>query len=544
MTEIYGIDARTYHHLPPEDQAAVRREYEDKQADQRPVDVNAATDRVLDAPHYERTTALLNELKDISPENAQKILQELERREPDDWLTYINTSALNELRGSSYPERGLRVLADAIALEHAAGRLDNNEAAMLFGMGIAGTEDAQAGGAQLLFAASSSPEMQAFEGAMADFAMDTLATADRNSAAHGEQVMITGVANIITKGLAVDYFGREALATAYADNDPGLAGVQERSAKERENIRNILGDKGSLYADRPNNPDPLAALMRGVAEMYGDVDAGGTNLAVEFVNWAGEHQEHYVENGILGSQTSDPRAEALALLTNNHAEAVFNDLTDGYANNDQYAGDDSRKLGFLLSLTAFNGNNQYGEMVTRSLDSYVDGLVAQVEQDPASQAAQDPLGRLEIVSPALLIAQASPYLRDLASNEARVDGILRVLDVVSTGAGFIPVAKMPAGVVKFLTETYGNVNGLTNDQIKEGLRGYLTNAFSGTREEREKALKDIVAIVQGQIETRYGDTPVVAGAMTRRLEDNLYEMLVAISHNKVGDFLNTLNLEG
>lgn len=543
MSEIYGVDARTYSHLPPEDQAAIRREYEDSQADQRPVDANAATDRIMDAPHYERTTALLEELEHISPENAQRILQELERRDPDGWLDNIDTSALNELRGTGYPARGLRVLADAIALEHAAGRLDESGIARLFGAGIAGTEDSQAGGAQLLFSASSSPEMQAFERAVAGFAMDTLAGADRNSAAHGEQVMTTGVANIIVKGLGVDYYGREALAMAYADSDPGLDGVQERSAQERENIRTILGDKGSLYGDRPNNPDPLAVLIRGVAEMYGDVDAGGTHLAVELVNWAGGHQDFFVEDGVLGSRTSDPRAEALALLTVNHAQDIFADLTDGYANSSQYAGDDSRKLGFLLSMTAFNADNQYGAMVTRALDNYSDGLVEQVRQDPASQAAQEPLGRLEIVAPALLIAQASPYLHDLASDEDRVNGILRVLDVVSAGAGFIPVSSMPAGVAAFLTQTYGNVNSLTDSQVKEGLRDYLTSAFSGSEAEREQALQDVVAIVEGQVEARYGDTPVVAGAMTRRLEDNLYEMLVAISNDKVGDFLNTLVLD-
>ena len=49
--------------------------------------------------------------------------------------------------------------------------------------------------------------------------------------------------------------------------------------------------------------------------------------------------------------------------------------------------------------------------------------------------------------------------------------------------------------------------------------------------------------VEQQIQAEYGDVPVVAGAMTRRLEDNLYEMLVAIADNDVSGFLNTLNLD-
>ncbi len=539
MADIYGIDAQTYRHLPPEDQAAVREAYEDRLADQRTVDPGAVVDRILDAPSYETTAALVRELKDMSPENAQRVLQELERRDPDAWPQVINTGALNDLQGTNYPQRGLRVLADAIALEHAAGRLDNDEISLLFGAGIAGFERTQANGARMLFGASNSEEMQAFERAMADYALDTFAGADRNSASHGTETTTTGVANIITKGLGSDYSGREALASAYADTDAGADGVQARSAEERAHIRTLLADKGSLYDDEPANPDPLAVLMRGVAEMYGDVEVGGTNLAVEFVNWAGENQEFFVENGILGNTTSDPRAEALGLLTTLHADAVFADLTDGYANGDQYAGDDSRKLGFLLSLTAFNGNNSHADSVTRSLDRYVDGLVDQVRQDPASQAAQDPLGRLEIVAPALLIAQASPYLGELASNEARVSGILRVLDVVSTGAGLIPAG----GFAKFLTQTYGDINGLSDDQIKNGLRDYLTDAMSGSPEEREAALRDVVSMVEQQIQAEYGDVPVVAGAMTRRLEDNLYEMLVAIADNDVSGFLNTLNLD-
>jgi hypothetical protein len=280
--------------------------------------------------------------------------------------------------------------------------------------------------------------------------------------------------------------------------------------------------------------------MHGVAEMYGEAEVGGTNLAVEFVNWAGENQGFFVEGGILGNTTSGPRAEALALLTSNHAEAVFADLTDGYARGDQYAGDDSRKLGFLLSLTAFNGNNSQGGAVTRALDQYTNGLVEQVRQDPASQAAQDPLGRLEILTPALLIAQASPYLRDLSSNEARVNGIIRVLDVVSTGASIVPVGRFAT----FLANTYGASNGLTDDQVKNGLREYLTDALSGAEEERETALRDVVNMVKGQINAKYGDVPAVSGAMTRRLEDTLYDMLVAVANDDVGKFLNTLDLDG
>jgi hypothetical protein len=545
MSETYGIDSRTYNRLPPEDQAAVRAEYEDRQADAGTVDPVAVADRVLSAESGDYTGTLLRELEHMSPENAQLVLQELERREPDgDWVQIVNTGALNDVQGTNYPERGLRVLADALALEHAAGRLDESELYSLFGHGMHGFEQQHATGAQMLFNASNSTEMQAFERAMADFALDTLAGADRHSANHGEQTGITGVASIITKGLGGDYFGREALASAYADTDAGTAGIQSRNAEERAHIRTLLGDKGSLYGDQPNNPDPLAVLMRGVAEMYGEVDDGGTNLAVEFVDWAAENQDFFVRSDVFGTTTSDPRAEALALLTSNHAEAVFADLTDGYARGDQYAGDDGRKLGFLLSLTAFNGSNSGGERVTRALDAYTQGLVDQVRQDPASQAAQEPLGRLEILSPALLIAQASPYLRDLASNEARVNGILRVLDIVSTGAGFIPVASMPASVASFLAQRYGDVNGLTDDQIKEGLRDYLTTAFSGSPQQREAALRDIAAITEAQIAQRYGDVPVVAGAMTRRVEDTVYDMLVAIANNDVAGFMQTLNLDG
>ena len=527
MSGIYGIDSQTYRHLPPEDQAAIRAGWEDRQADARTVDAGAVASKVLDAPYYGRTTALVDALRDMSPENAQRVLQEIRGREPETWPGLVNTAALDQLRGASYPERGLRVLADALALEHAAGHLASDDIGGLFGAGMAGAEQVQASGAQLLFGASDSPEMQRFERAMADHALQSLVQADRRSASHGTDTLTTGVADIIAKGLGTDSAGRQALIQSYG----GLG------ADERGHVRDLLADKGWVGADRdrPNNPDALGVLMRGIAEDYG---ADGGRLAVEFVDWAGGNQEAFIKDDIFGTSSSGPRAEALALMTANHGDAVFAHLSNGYGDSSGYAGDDSRVLGFVLSLTTSNDANPHSRRVTQALDQYVDGLVARVEADPASAAAQDPLGRLEILAPALLIAEAAPQLHDLGSDKARVDGILRVLDVVSTGAGLVPGGK----AALFITASYGDINGLTDEQIKKGVGEYLTSAMSGSEQEREAALREVVDMVQAGIERDYGHVPAVSGAMTRRLEDTLYDMLVAISTNNVDGYLKTLDL--
>lgn len=139
MSGIYGFDSQTYRHLPPEDQAAIRAGWEDRQADARTVDAGAVASKVLDAPYYGRTAALVDALRDMSPENAQRVLQEIRGREPETWPGMVNTAALDQLRGAGYPERGLRVLADALALEHAACNLASDDIGGLFGAGIAGT---------------------------------------------------------------------------------------------------------------------------------------------------------------------------------------------------------------------------------------------------------------------------------------------------------------------------------------------------------------------------------------------------------------------
>jgi len=110
--------------------------------------------------------------------------------------------------------------------------------------------------------------------------------------------------------------------------------------------------------------------------------------------------------------------------------------------------------------------------------------------------------------------------------------------VVSTGAGLVPGGK----AALFITASYGDINGLTDEQIKKGVGEYLTSAMSGSEQEREAALREVVDMVQAGIERDYGHVPAVSGAMTRRLEDTLYDMLVAISTNNVDGYLKTLDL--
>ncbi|MGY1530208.1 hypothetical protein [Luteimonas sp. A649] len=489
------------------------------------VDVDQAVDNVLEAQgRGDPTAVLLEELsKCCTPEEAKAILDELQRREPDRWTDIINTSSLAAQEGSGYPRSGMTALADAIAAKHAEGSLSQDELYDVFGLGIGGFGPQQERGAQMLFGASNSQVMQDFEEAMATQALDTLAGADRHQAAHGTEVPITGWANIVVAGLGGDGLSRQALYNAYAS--------PERSAAERQHIRELLADKDSVGYDT-HSPDALAGLIVAVAE------AGGprsTELAVEIANWAGDNQEYFVQNDIFSQRTSDPRTEALSRLMISHSDAIFDDLTDGYENPDQYAADDSRRLGFLLGVTAFNGDNAYGEAVANKLDAYTQEQADIVGVDPRSAEAQDALGRLEILSPALLIAQAMPFLGDLESNEARVNGILRIIDTVVTIGSLVPTGKF----ADFLIDLYGTAEGLSDSQIEAGLREYLTELMSGSPEEIEAGLQELADMVDAGIQAEYGDNPVVAGAMSRRLEDTLYGMLLAIANNDVSGYLET-----
>lgn len=488
------------------------------------VDVDQAVDNVLDARgNGDPTQVLLDELsKCCTPEEAKAILDELQRREPDRWTDFVNTTELGRLEGSGYPASGLTALADAIAAKHAEGSLDQEELFSLFGFGIAGFGPQQERGAQMLFGASNSQAMQDFEAAMATMAMDILAGADRHRASHGTDVQITGWANNVIAGLGVDALSRQALFDAYASPD--------RDAAERQHIRELLADKDSVGYDT-HSPDALAGLIVALAESGGR----GTDLAVEMANWAGDNQEYFVENDIFSQRTSDSRTEALSRLLISHSDAIFDDLTDGYDNPGQYAADDARRLGFLLGVTAFNPDNLFGEAVASKLDDYTRDQADIVAVDPQSAEAQSALGRLEILSPALLIAQSLPFLGNLESNEARVNGILRIIDTVVTVGSLVPTGKF----ADFLFDLYGTVEGLTDAQIEAGLEQYLTGLMSGSPEEIEAGLQELADMVDAGIQAEYGDNPVVAGAMSRRLEDTLYDMLLAIANNDVSDYLET-----
>ncbi|WP_101926510.1 MULTISPECIES: hypothetical protein [Luteimonas] len=488
------------------------------------VDVNQAVDNVIDSyGRGEATRVLLDELANCcSPEDAQAILDELQRREPEDWTSIVNTGAISELEGSGYPASGLTLLGDAIAAKHAEGSLSGDELFGVFGMGLASFGPAEERGAQMLFGASNSQAMQDFEDAMAGMAMDILAGADRYSASHGTDSTVTGWANNVIAGLGGDALSRQALYSAYSSPD--------RTAVERQHIRELLADKDAVgYA--AGSPDALGGLIIAVAES----GSGGTGLAVEMANWAGDNPAYFAENDVFSQRISDPRTEALSRLLISHSDAIFNDLTDGYENAGQYAADDSRRLGFLLGVTAFNPDNLFGEAVAAKLDAYTQTQADVVGADPESVDAQAALGRLEILSPSLLIAQALPFLGNLESNEARVDGILRILDTVVTVGSLVPAGRFG----DFLFDLYGTVEGLSDSQIESGLQDYLTQVMSGSPEEIEAGLQELATMVDEGIQAEYGDNPVVAGAMSRRVEDTLYDMLLAISHNDVAGYLET-----
>lgn len=488
------------------------------------VDVDQAVDNVLAARGSGNDTqVLLEELsRCCTPEEAKAILDELQRRAPETWIDIVNTGALGRLEGGDYPASGLTALADAIAAKHAEGSLDEHELYGLFGAGLASFGPEQERGARMLFGASNSQAMQDFEAAMATRAMDILASADREKAKHGTDIELTGWANNVIIGLGVDGLSRQALFDAYASPD--------RDAAERQHIRELLADKGWV-GDSMQSHDALAALIVALAES----GSRGTDLAVEMANWAGDNQEYFVENGIFAQHTSDSRTEALSRLLISHSDAIFDDLTDGYDNPDQYAADDARRLGFLLGVTAFNPDNAYGDAVAAKLDDYTHDQADIVAADPQSAEAQGALGRLEILSPALLIAQSLPFLGKLESNEARVNGILRIIDTVVTIGSLVPTGKF----ADFLFNLYGTVEGLSDAQMSAGLEQYLTQLMSGSPEEIEAGLQELTGMVDAGIQAEYGDNPVVAGAMSRRLEDTLYDMLLAIANNDVSGYLET-----
>ncbi len=513
-------------------------------ASQASPEVAAAAERVIDAHargEVERTQQLLDELAALPANKATELLEELRQREPDYFTYFTSITSVGALHGHSYSQTGLNRLAEGLANMQATGRLSQEEVLEIFAGPQVDHFGQGAMGARMLFGASDSAAMQRFEASVADQALDKLATLNRNSASHGNDTSYAAFAVNVVKGLDVDASGRRTLAAAYADTNLG-AGQQARTPQERAKILNILGDRGEFSNTQQVNPDPLAVMIRAVAEQTPDSLklANGTNLAVEMANWAGENQGQFVKNEwLFGRDMSDPRAEALGSLLTRQGGAILRDLTDGYQRDDQWAADDGKKLGFLLSVTAFNPNNSSAGLVKGELSKYEKQLADTVKQNPQSRAASDALGRLEIISPALLVAQASPYLRNLATNEARVNGIVGFVSAVVA----LPQVVIPVGgkLAATLIEMYGTADDLSNGQLQAGLSKMLTEAMSGSERERLDALQEIANMVKSQVESNHKDNPLVGGAMGRRIEDTVYDMLVAMSNGKVGDFLKTLD---